>query len=62
MIFKNSNNALLFRLIIYDFFSKYNRTGIFNQSEIGNEHAVKQNVYQISEKFRFGRVKIGKIK
>ena len=22
-----------------DFFSKYNRTGVFNQSEIGNEHA-----------------------
>ena len=36
MIFKN---ALLFWLIIYDFFSKYNRTGVFDQSKIGNEHA-----------------------
>ena len=39
MIFKKSDNALLFWLIIYDFFSKYNRTSVFNQSEIGNEHA-----------------------
>ena len=36
MIFKN---ALLCSLIIYDFFSKYNRTGVFDQSKIGNEHA-----------------------
>ena len=36
MIFKN---ALLYWLIIYDFFSKYNRTGVFDQSKIGNEHA-----------------------
>ena len=39
MIFKKSINALLFWLIIYDFFSKYNRTGVFNQSGIGTEHA-----------------------
>ena len=39
MIFKNSDNALLFWLIIYDFFSKYNRTAVFNQSEIENEYA-----------------------
>ena len=39
MIFKKSDKALLFWLIICDFFSKYNRTGVFNQSEIGNEHA-----------------------
>ena len=39
MIFKKSDNALLFWLIIYDFFSKHNRTGAFSQSEIGNEHA-----------------------
>ena len=36
MIFKN---ALLFWLIIYDFFSKYNRTAVFDQSKIGDEHA-----------------------
>ena len=39
MIFKKSQNALLFWLIIYEFFSKYNRTGVFDQSKIGNEHA-----------------------
>ena len=39
MIFKKSDKALPFWLIIYDFFSKYNRTRVFNQSEIGNEHA-----------------------
>ena len=39
MIFKKSDNALLFWLIMYYFFSKYNRTGVFNQLEIGNEHA-----------------------
>ena len=38
MIFKNSHNALLFWLIICDFFLKYNKTGVFNQSDIGNEH------------------------
>ena len=38
MIFKKSRNALLFCFITYDFFSKYNRTGVFNQSDIGNEH------------------------
>ena len=37
MIFKKSDNAVLFWLMI--FFSKYNRTGVFKQSEIGNEHA-----------------------
>ena len=39
MNFKKSNNALLFWLIICDFFSKYNRASAFNQSEIGNGHA-----------------------
>ena len=39
MIFKNSNNVVLFWLIMCDFFSKYNRRGVFNESEIGNEHA-----------------------
>ena len=39
MIFKKSQNALLFWLIIYEFFSKYNRTGVFDLSKIGNEHA-----------------------
>ena len=39
MIFKKSQNALLFWLIIYEFFSKYNRTSVFDLSKIGNEHA-----------------------
>ena len=38
MNFKKSNNALLFWLIICDFFSKYNRALDFNQSEIVNGH------------------------
>ena len=39
MIFKKTDNALLFWLTICDFFSKYNSTGVFNQSQMGNEHA-----------------------
>ena len=39
MIFKKSDNVLFPWLIIYDFCSKYNRTGVFDQSKIGNEHA-----------------------
>ena len=39
MIFKKSGNALFFWLIISDFFSKYNGTGVFNQPEIGNKPA-----------------------
>ena len=39
MIFKKSHNALLFWLIMCNFFSKYNGTVVFYQSEIGNEHA-----------------------
>ena len=39
MIFKKSDNALLFWLTIYDFFSKYNRTSVFKQLEIENEQA-----------------------
>ena len=53
MIFKKSDNLLLFSLIICDFFSKYNRAGVFNQSEIWNQHAPnfqKENVCQILEK------------
>ena len=70
MIFKNSDNPLLFSLIICNFFSKYNRAGVFNESEIWNEHAPnfqKENVCQISEnievekKFRFGRAKTAKV-
>ena len=38
MIFKKSDNALLFWLIIY-YINKYNRASVFNQSEIGNENA-----------------------
>ena len=70
MIFKN---ALLFWLIIYDFFSKHNRTGVFDQSKIGNEHAANVQMfktkcilnfrkYRSGKKDRFGGVKIGKIK
>ena len=39
MIFKKPDEALLFWLIKYNFFSKYNRTAAFNRTEIGNEHA-----------------------
>ena len=40
MIFKKkSDNAVLFWLIICDFFSNFNRVGAFNQSKIGNEDA-----------------------
>ena len=54
MIFKKSDNALLFWLIIYDFFSKYNRTGVFNQSEIGNEHAAN---FQNKMYIKFQKIK-----
>ena len=37
--FKKSDNFWALWLTIYDFFSKCNSTGVFNQSEIGNEHA-----------------------
>ena len=71
MVFKKSDNDILFWFIIYNFFSKYNRSGVFNQSEIGNEHApnfqnkmsVKfQKKIEVEIKFRFGGVKINKIK
>ena len=38
MIFKKSDNALLFSLIVCDFFTTYNRIGAFTQSD-WNEHA-----------------------
>ena len=38
-IFKKLDNTLLFWLIKCDFFSEYNRAGVFNQSEIRNEQA-----------------------
>ena len=38
MIFKKSDNALLLINHMW-FFSKFNKTGVFNQSEIENEHA-----------------------
>ena len=53
-----------------DFFSKYNRTGVFNHSEIGNEHAANfqnkmyskiEKIYK-KKKFRLARSKSGKIK
>ena len=43
MIFKKSDNALLFWLIVCDSFSKYNRTGVFNESEIGIAHVNNNN-------------------
>ena len=65
MIFKKLGNVLLFSLIIYPFFSKYYRTGVFNKSEIGNEHAtnfqnkmyVKFQKIEKQKKFRFGGLK-----
>ena len=39
MIFKKSDDALLFWLIICDFFSQYNGVVVFNQSKTGNDHA-----------------------
>ena len=71
MIFKKWDNLLLFSLIICHFFSKYNRAGVFNQSEIWNEHAPnfqKENACQISKNievektFRFGRAKAAKVR
>ena len=71
MSFENSDNALLLWLIINDFFPKYNRTGVFNQWEIGNGHAEVfktkcilnfRKYRKVEKKFRFGWVKIGKIK
>ena len=66
MIFEKSDNALLFWLIICDFFSKYNRAGVFNQSEIGNEHSsyFQHKIYskfqkvRSRKKFKFGGAKI----
>ena len=69
MISKNSDNILLFALIICDFFSQYNRTGVFNQSKIGNEHAANsqnkmhskfQKIWKYKRKFRFRGVKMEK--
>ena len=51
--------------------SKYNRTGVFDQSKIGNEHAenfqnkmylVNFRKYRSRKKFWIGRVKIAKSK
>ena len=39
MIYKKVGQCSTFLIIIYEFFSRYNRTGAFNQSETGNEHA-----------------------
>ena len=69
MIFKKLDNALLFWLITCDFFSKYNRTGVSNQSEIGNEHAGNfrnkmcskfQTIQKQEKSLYFGGVKMGK--
>ena len=62
------DHALLCRLIICDFFRKYNGTGVFNQSEITSEHATnfKKKIelydrkYRTRKKIRFGGVKIAK--
>ena len=68
MTFKKSDNALLFWLTIYVFFLKYNRTAVFDQSEIGNEHTAnfreKRTVYfrsiEVEKKFKFWEVKMAK--
>ena len=41
MYFKKSEDFWALWLIVYDFFSEYNRTGVFDQSKIANEHATK---------------------
>ena len=63
------DHALLCRLIICDFFRKYNGTGVFNQSEITSEHAtnfkkkmqITENI-ELEKKIRFGWSKNSKIK
>ena len=54
---KKSDNALLFWLIICDFFSKYNRAVVFNQLEIGNEHTAnfQYKMYRKFQKHRSGK-------
>ena len=54
MIFKNAVSALLSRSIMCYFFSKYNRTGIFNQSEIKN---FQNKIYGKFQKICRGRKK-----
>ena len=69
MIFKMLDQALLCRLIICDFFRKYNGTGVFNQSEITSEHAtnfkkeiqITENI-ELEKKIRFWWSKNSKIK
>ena len=69
MIFKMLDHALLCRLIICDFFRKYNGTGVFNQSEITSEHAtnfkkeiqITENI-ELEKKIRFWWSKNSKIK
>ena len=39
MIYKKVGQCSTFLIYHICFFSRYNRTGAFNQSEIGNEHA-----------------------
>ena len=59
MIFKKSDNALLFWLIIHDFFSKYSRTGVFDQSKIENEHAANfQNKFILNFRKYRSRMKV----
>lgn len=59
MIFKNAVSALLSRSIMCYFFSKYNRTGIFNQSEIKN---FQNKIYAKFQKICRGRKKLTEIK
>ena len=39
MTFQKVRQCSTFLINLYDFWLKFNRTGVFNQSEIGNEHA-----------------------
>ena len=54
MIFKKPDNALLFWLIKYDFFSKYDRAGVLNRTETGNEHAAN---FQNKMYIKFQKIK-----
>ena len=70
VIFKKSDNAQFFWLIIYDFFSKYNRKDVLNNQKLGmnmpqffkTKYILNFRKHKVEKKFRFGGVKIGKIK
>ena len=61
MIFKKSDYGLLFWLVIQDFFSKYNRTCVFNQLQIGNAANFQKEVECVSGMCCLGRTKLRQI-